>query len=264
MSTFAEREKRRARNPRMGLREFLLLYAALMVALLPLIAAFKAIEKWGKRYREIEVGKVHWGEQSNGLRVGIESVGPESPEDGWKRPAFQFHMKNEGNAAITVAGVNGRWHSKGIDPSNSMKYRVTVSGRLSDETTIRQRRLVTLAPGEEIRAGEPLPVHLWFDLWGNDEPEIELRFVYGWRHATVKVVPEDGSEPSEVGMWTGRVESGAIDIVRDLPKWLQWGLTFLQWSLYFLLASLIGHYFRRRRERADEEATVAEPAVESE
>jgi len=240
----------------MDWREFLLFYAALMVVILPLIGAFKAIEKWGKRYRELEVGKIHWGAPSNGLRVGVECVGPEYPKDGWKRPAFQFHMRNEGNAAITVARVNGRWHSKGIDPSNSRKYRVTVSGRLSDDKQLRWRRLVTLAPGEEIRAGEPLPVHLWFDLWGNDEPEIGLRFAYEWRHATVKVMPEDGATSSEAGMWTGRAETAGIAITRDFPTWLQWGITFIQWSLYFVLASLIGRYFQRRRARADETATA--------
>ncbi len=218
MSTFFEREKRRRSKRRMGRRE----YVVLIATMVPLFLAKSAFDSWVEQPWEIERAGVLWGEESNGLRVGIECIGPETPEAGWRCPAFKFHMRNEGDAPAVLLGVHERFNSTVTVPLHRDQIRVLYSDRLSGTGQMLEQRLVPLAPGEEIVAGEPFAFHLGLSLLGNREKVINLSFVYEWREPDIESVPDYRMTPTKVRAWTGRVETPAITMWRGLPTWLSW------------------------------------------
>ena len=161
MSNYIEREKRRAsKRKRMSRRQVLVFLPVVLAIGFSYSFARSAFDRWAKRPLEIKSAGILWGEAANGLRGGIECVGPETPEAGWRRPTFKFHMRNEGDAAIVLAGIHGRWHSKVIEPQDNGQVRVFYGGRLSGTGPIRERWLDALAPGEETVAGEPFAFDL--------------------------------------------------------------------------------------------------------
>ena len=258
MSTFAERDRRRESKQRMSWRS----YAALMAIVLPLVLAKSAFDSWVEQPWEIERAGVLWGEESNGLRVGIECVGPEAPGAGWRRPAFRFHVRNEGDVPAVLLGVHERWHSTVTDPRRRDRISVLYSDRLSGTGRMLERRLVHLGPGEGIVAGEPFVFDLWLSLLGNREKVVNLRFVYEWREAEIETVPDHGITPTKVRAWTGRVETPAITMWRGLPTWLSWvigiGYALVVGTVAWLVHSFVLRRWPSRAEGADAAANESD------
>jgi len=244
MSTFADREKRRAREH--GRQMNLPLLGILIVFALLSKTVDNALNAISEYPREVECAGVLWGEPSGGLRAGIECVEPGGASGDWDHPEIRFHIRNDTDKPLRVAHIAvllSLVDSKPIEVRRDGEvvphdWRTSYGGRNRAET----RWFEILPAGATMTESEWLVLRQW-DL--KKDYEVEVRFVFEWRESIVDAL-DDEREPVRVaGLWTGRAESKPITVRRGLPGWPGWLLRIGVMLAFLGLMALASRMTRR-------------------